>query len=159
MAPQQPRDKLLASLARILARTLEPPCSPRLARPSGVGHPVGGKGMPWQNVNSESPQVGSGPERRQGTADQGAQIFLLPARGWRGTRVSIGTGPPVLWVWYSQGLPPPCSSGSRNGTLLFLAIHTAATEAPPSQWCCRKEETPTTPSRYNRRNPPSQDGL
>ena len=76
MAPQHLRDKLLAPLDRTLGRTLETPLlSATCAASSGVWAPVDGKGMPWQNS-----QVDGGPERGQGTTDQGAQIFLWPAR-------------------------------------------------------------------------------
>jgi hypothetical protein len=103
MAPQHLRDKLLAPLDRTLGRTLETPLlSATCAASSGVWAPVDGKGMPWQNS-----QVDGGPERGQGTTDQGAQIFLWPARRWRGSHVSIGPG--LTLLWYSQGLLAPAA--------------------------------------------------
>jgi hypothetical protein len=51
----------------------------------------------------------------------GARMLIFLWLAWWGSHVSIGTGP------VHRGLPPPCSSGSRNGTLLFLSAHTTVT--------------------------------
>ena len=57
------------------------------------------------------------------------RIFLWLA--WWGSHVSIGTGP------VHRGLPPPCSSGSRNGTLLLLSVHTTSDRTSGSDWRCK----------------------
>jgi len=57
------------------------------------------------------------------------RIFLWLA--WWGSHASIGTGP------VHRGLPPPCSSGSRNGTLLLLSVHTTSDRTSGSDWRCK----------------------
>lgn len=76
MAPQQLRDKLLASLVRILYCTLEDPLPSATCAAFHGWAPCWGQGYALTKRKLRTPPVDSGPERGQGTADQGAQIFL-----------------------------------------------------------------------------------
>jgi hypothetical protein len=105
--PRLLRDKLLSSLAGF-------PCPQRTSAAFGGWYPLLlARACPGRTRTSQPPRC---------TATlNGARMLIFLWLAWWGSHVSIGTGP------VHRGLPPPCSSGSRNGTLLLLSVHTTVT--------------------------------